>query len=282
MNDKSEWLLNYASNTYSQAGEDGVIAKILAMLPELDRWCVEFGAWDGIYLSNVRRLIEEEGYSAILIEGDKKKFESLRINYANNNSVATVNRFVGFNVEDGLDKILSSYSIPNNFDFLSIDVDGNDYHIWKAINEFRPKVICVEFNPTIPSEVNFVQTPDPGINQGCSLLSLDELARSKRYELVCVLRHNAIFVDQSYFPKFEISNNQPEVLRKDLSNITWFFLGYDGTVHLAGSRRMHWHNKLHIDEKKLQILPRVLRSYYSNYSIFQKLLFRFLKKLRLL
>ena len=281
MNNRPEWLLNYASNTYSQVGEDGVIAKILAMLPETDRWCVEFGAWDGIYLSNVRRLIEEEGYSAILIEGDKNKFESLRNNYADNNNVATVNAFVGFNAEDGLDKILSSHSIPKDFDFLSIDVDGNDYHIWKAINAFRPKVVCVEFNPTIPSEVYFVQTPDPRINQGCSLLSLDELARSKGYELVSVLKYNAFFVDQAYFARFEISNNQPNVMRKDLSDITWFFLGYDGTVHLAGSKRMPWH-RLRINDRKLQILPRVLRSYPANYSLFRKLLFRFLKRLRLI
>ena len=59
MNAKPEWLLDYASNSYSQAGEDGVIAKILAMLPENDHWCVEFGASDGLVLSNVRRLIEE-------------------------------------------------------------------------------------------------------------------------------------------------------------------------------------------------------------------------------
>lgn len=281
MNAKPAWLLDYASNTYSQAGEDGVIAKILAMLPKADRWCVEFGASDGLFLSNVRRLIEEESYSAILIEGDRKKFESLRNNYADNNNVVTVNAFVGFNAEDGLDKILSAYSIPEHFDFLSIDVDGNDYHIWKAIQEYRPKAVCVEYNPTIPSEVYFVQAPDHGINQGCSLLALDELARSKGYELVCVLRYNAFFVDQVYFAKYEIFNNQPDIMRKDKSAITWFFLGYDGSVHLAGSKRMPWH-RLRIDDRKLQILPRVLRSYPGNYSIFQKLLFRVLKKLRLL
>ena len=159
MNAKPEWLLDYASNTYSQAGEDGVIAKILEMLPETDQWCVEFGAWDGLYLSNVRRLIEEKDYSAILIEGDKKKFERLRNNYADNHNVETVNAFVGYNAEDGLDKILSAFNIPKNFDFLSIDVDGNDYHIWKAVQQYRPKSVCVEYNPTIPSQVYFVQAP---------------------------------------------------------------------------------------------------------------------------
>ena len=47
-------LLNYRSNIYSQNGEDGIISEILKRL-NLDQkklWCVEFGAWDGMHLSN--------------------------------------------------------------------------------------------------------------------------------------------------------------------------------------------------------------------------------------
>ncbi len=65
------WLLNHRSNVHSQAGEDGIIEKILELLPVRDHWCVEFGAWDGVFLSNTRRLIEHAGYSAVLIEGSK-------------------------------------------------------------------------------------------------------------------------------------------------------------------------------------------------------------------
>ncbi len=60
----SEWLLEFKDNNYSQTGEDGVIKKILEILPENDNWCVEFGAWDGIFLSNVKNLIEHASYSA--------------------------------------------------------------------------------------------------------------------------------------------------------------------------------------------------------------------------
>ena len=70
MNKEPQWLLDYSSDTYSQGGEDGIIAKILSLLPETDGWCVEFGAWDGIHLSNVRKLILEKRYRAVLIEGD--------------------------------------------------------------------------------------------------------------------------------------------------------------------------------------------------------------------
>ncbi len=275
-----QWLLDHSSNKYSQTGEDGVIAKTLSLLPETDGWCVEFGAWDGVYLSNVRRLILEERYRAILIEGDRKKFKSLKANFANNKDVETLCRFVGFGDRDGLDEILSSYRIPTNFDFLSIDIDGNDYHVWEAVKEYRPKVVCVEFNPTIPSEVHFVQTPDPRIAQGCSLLALYELARVKSYELVCVLPFNAFFVAREYFAAFEIADNSPPFLRKDLSAITWLFSGFDGSVHLAGSKRMPWHG-LSIDERGLQVLPRILRSYPENYTFFQRRLLRLVKTLRL-
>ena len=70
-------LLEFASNTYSQTGEDGVLGKILETLPERDLWCVEFGAWDGRHLSNTCNLIENRGYSAVLIEADAKRFRDL-------------------------------------------------------------------------------------------------------------------------------------------------------------------------------------------------------------
>ena len=42
--DRNDWLLDFTSNTYSQTGEDGILAKVLSCLPHQDRWCVEFGA----------------------------------------------------------------------------------------------------------------------------------------------------------------------------------------------------------------------------------------------
>lgn len=96
MHKTPSWLLAFRHNTYSQTGEDGVIDKILEILPQNDKWCVEFGAWDGKHLSNTRNLIEQKDYSAILIEGDKKKFAVLQKNYSSNLNVITLNEFVGY------------------------------------------------------------------------------------------------------------------------------------------------------------------------------------------
>lgn len=224
------WLLDFKNDVYSQSGEDGIIGKILQTLPERDQWCVEFGAWDGMFLSNSRNLIENAGYSSVLIEGSRTKWSELQKNYSTRKNVIALNALVGYNKDDSLDVMLADTPIPLDFDFLSIDVDGNDYHIWRAIEKYRPKAICIEFNPTLPTEVNFVQPADPSVNQGAGLLPLVELGKEKGYELVAVLLFSAFFVDAKYYPLFRIGDNRPETLRTDLSGITHLFSGYDGTM----------------------------------------------------
>ncbi len=216
------WLLDFKRNAYSQCGEDGVISKILDILPETDKWCVEFGAWDGKHLSNTWNLISSKGYSAVLIEGDPKKYEVLKKNVGSQ-AVIALNNFVGFGPEDNLDRLLEQTPIPCNFDFLSIDIDGNDYHVWNATTAFRPKVVCLEFNPTIPDEVEFVQPADRAVQQGSSLQSIANLGKKKGYELVSVLPWNAIFVRHEYFNLFLIGDNRPATLRQDRSLVTYPF-----------------------------------------------------------
>src|SRR5438552_3953707 len=100
MNRVSTWLLEHQRNVHSQAGEDGIVGQILETIPENDKWCVEFGAWDGLFLTNTRNLIESKGYSAVLIEPDKSRFRDLQRNYSRHNNVITINKFVGFTEED--------------------------------------------------------------------------------------------------------------------------------------------------------------------------------------
>jgi len=273
------WLLDFQESVYSQQGEDGVIRKALEMLPARDRWCVEFGAWDGMHLSNTRNLIEHHGYSAVLIEGSRRKFRELRGNYASNPKVTPINAFVGFTAADGLDSILSGTPIPQDFDFLCVDIDGNDYHVWSATCHYRPKIVCIEFNPTIQTGVEFVQKADPAVNQGSSLAALARLGANKGYELICVLPFNAIFVRRELFPLYGIRDNSLRTLRKDLSLVTHLFTGFDGSVFIRGASRMPWHG-LPLKESNVQQLPRFLRAYPGNYNAVQRVLLRLLRFLR--
>jgi hypothetical protein len=213
------WLLAFRRDRYSQTGEDGVVAKILEQLPETDHWCVEFGAWDGRWLSNTRRLVEEDGYSAVLIEGNAKRFADLRARYEDSASVTPVHAYVGWGYSDGLDSILGGLPVPADFDFLSIDIDGNDYHVWKAVTNYRPKVVCIEFNPTIPTPVEFIQPADRDTTIGSSLRSLLELGKEKGYEAVAVLDFNIMFVERKYFPGFEIGDNSAETMRASSESV---------------------------------------------------------------
>ena len=281
MHVSNDWVSLARRDIYSQDGEDGIIETILAVLPkeDLDNFCVEFGAWDGIHCCNTRHLIETKNYSAVLIEADKKRFEQLQRNYSSRATVFPVNAFVGFTPSDNLDVILSEFPIPVKFDLLSVDIDGNDYHVWKAVKNFHPKIVCIEFNPTIPNEVNYIQAADANVSKGSSLKAFNELAKSKSYELVALSAWNAFFVLKEYFHLFKITDNTPEALRTDKRFITWLFFGIDGAVHLDGNKTMAWHG-LPIKEEKLQLLPKRLRKNPFWYSKVDRIMFRIFKRLK--
>ena len=253
---------------YSQkAQKDGVAATgaaiefILNQLPERNRWCVEFGAWDGLVGSTSRPLILEHEYSAVLIEGNPERFADLKKNYAGNDRVITRNQFVGFTAADGLDSILAGTPAPRDFDFLTVDIDGNDYQVWKAVEKYRPKVVMIEFNPTIPPEVSFIHPADPMVNEGNSLTALVELGKKKNYELVAVLGVNAFFVTAELFPRFNIADNRVETLWTNRDCVTYFFTGYDGKVFLRGCRKLPWQEGLPFNEMQVQVLPGFLQRY---------------------
>lgn len=153
-------LAAYARNKYSsQDGEDGVIEEILRRLGEhieLDKHCSEFGAWDGVHLSNACYFVRNKGYSAVFIEGDEDRVADLKRKYPQEN-VKKVHRFVTFEGSNSLDNIYKQYDLPKNFDFISIDVDGVDYHIFESMRQYKPKVVCIEFNPIIPNAVAYIQ-----------------------------------------------------------------------------------------------------------------------------
>jgi hypothetical protein len=275
----SRRLLSYAANVTSQNGEDGIISECLRVLATNDHWCVEFGAWDGKQLSNTYNLVASREYQAVLIEPDPRKFCELDTTYEYRDRIIPIQRFVGFTPEDGLDTILQPLPIPRDFDVLSIDIDGNDYHVWSAVRNYRPKLVVIEYNPTISNCVTFVQERNPSVSQGSSAAALVELGKSKEYELVAATIANLVFVDRQYFELFGIPDNSLELMRDD-SACPHIFVGFDGSVKLSeagqqGSIALWWHG-IRIKEESIQQLPRVLRAYPETYRLWQRLAFAFI------
>jgi len=273
------WLNECRHRVTSQNGEDGILAKALEVIGRTDQWCVEFGGWDGMHCSNTYSLIKDKGYRGIYIEGHPGRFETLRKNFADNDRVIPIKAWVGFEREDGLDAILRGTPIPRDFDVLSVDIDGNDYHVWQAVREYKPKLVVIEYNATIPDEVEFIQPRDLSVTQGTSLLSMTKLAKDKGYELIATTRCNAIFVDSQYFGRFGIRDNSPAALRTDRSVVTHVFFGYDGSVFVRGYGRSPWHS-IPLHESKIQILPRWARKRFGPQNPITRVLGKKLRRFR--
>lgn len=254
---RSDWLLSHRKSITSQLGEDGILEKIFEIIPEGNKWCVEFGAGDGKLLSNTYNLIVNHNWSSVQIEANPDRFAVLSSRYSEREDVYCLNKVISFEGEGKLDDVLCNTPIPEDFDLLSIDIDGNDFHIWSSLEKYRPKVLVIEFNPTIPHYVNFVQKKDISVNHGCSLAALVELGKEKEYELICSTQWNGIFVDKKYYPRFNISDNSIWKMNHNYQFWTYVFQAYDGTLFLGGMNKLLWHN-ISVDLKMMEEMIQVL------------------------
>src|SRR5690606_34899685 len=109
------------------------------------------------------------------------------------------NAYVRPTGSDSLDSIFTQAKLPRELDLLSIDIDGDDYWLFHHLEQFSPRVILVEFNPTIPIDVEAVQRP--GAYFGASAKSLLALAHRKNYKLAHVTACNLVLVRADEFSK---------------------------------------------------------------------------------
>lgn len=269
-------LEQFKDNRFSQSGEDGLVEEILRRISvenSLNRWCCEFGAWDGLHYSNTAKLIRGDGYKAVLIEGDPLRVKDLKVNFPGD-SVTAVCSFVTPAGKTSLDNILSDTDIPIDFDFLSIDIDGNDYWILESLKNYQPKLISIEFNPSIPNVVSFVQDYNPQTKHGSSALAISELARIKGYTVVAATMCNLLLVRNNLLSSVVSISPALEQLIPHCNDPIYMFFGYDGTVLTnSSSVLLPWHGLF--PTSKIQILPKFLRIYSGDYNFFHKLVYRF-------
>ena len=249
-------LAQYQKNIVSQHGEDGIIEEIFNRIGTTNKWCVEFGALNGKHHSNVWDLIVNKSWCGVLIEADKTYYDKIAAAYDGaTERIVTLNRFVSFEGPDKLDALFVETPLPNEFDFLSIDIDGNDYHVWDALSAYRPRVVSVEFNPTIPNDIAFVQPRNMSVQQGSSLLALVELAHTKGYCLATTTFGNAFFVDMAVFDQLGFKEPSMDEANPGTEYYTRLYQLYDGTIVLDGYQTLLWHNKP-MDAAKMQLVPK--------------------------
>jgi hypothetical protein len=177
---------------YSQNGEDGIIHAIFAMIETTNRFYVEFGVEDGIEC-NTHALLKQ-GWSGLLLDGSHDD--------------ASLNLHRAFITAENIESLFAAHGVPASFDLLSIDIDGNDYWVWKAITRFRPRVVVIEYNGCLPCEppVTVPYRPDFAWDKtdyyGASLSALAVLGKEKGYTLIGTDRNgvNAFFVLDELIP----------------------------------------------------------------------------------
>lgn len=243
---------------HSQCGEDGILAELLARLVPEERYFVEFGAWDGKHLSNCAALAEQ-GFSGCFIEGDGIRHQDLLANWGHRADIACLHALVGATGENRLDALLGRVGAPAEPTVLSIDIDGMDYHVWAALTAYKPLICLVEFNPTIPAHVAYVQPADFAVHRGCSLAALWQLGKSKGYELVAATELNGIFVRADRCAAAGLETYTPEAI-KSRRYETALFHGFDGHMVAAGHRMLLWHG-VHFGADDLQVLPDPLQRF---------------------
>jgi hypothetical protein len=217
-------ISDYAMDVYSQFGEDGIIQQIFNVIGTRSKKCIEFGAWDGFYLSNTANLWTN-GWEGILLEGNSDKYQELLENVKKYPCIS-INAWVGCEGSSTLDAILTSKNLISDVDFLSIDIDGDDYYIFESLVLLKPRVISCEYNPTIPPWIEL--TSPKGDNYfGCSAQSLVKLAEQKGYKLIAMTETNCFFVVTEEFDRFRDYDTSFEKLYIT-KYLTYLITSYDG------------------------------------------------------
>jgi hypothetical protein len=202
----------YKKNIYSQNGEDGIIEEILKRLNIKAGWCVEFGAADGIWKSNTFNLITK-GFNCVMIESDSTKFELLKKTAKKYPKIIPINSMVDSEGENTLDNIISKTDIPLDYDLCSIDVDGPDYFIWKAVERYKPKIVIIEINSKVNPNEDYIHNPHKG-KLKTGFRSMLELGESKGYNLLCHTG-NLVFIRNDLIDNFNDLNLNP------IDNFNW-------------------------------------------------------------
>lgn len=169
---QAEWLLNF-SNSIGLA--QGVV--------------FEAGAHTPKSISNSMCFIEA-GWRAILIEPFEEYCRQWNeMNRGNIEIHCTEIKYI----QSGLQSLLYNINAPKDIDIFFFDIDGGEYQLLNGLSEFRPKLICVEYDNSYPLSINFIPSQ---IRHGvqASSLAMYNLMTNKGYTYIRSFFHDHIFI----------------------------------------------------------------------------------------
>lgn len=195
-------LNHHEWQVFSQNGEDGIVAEIFRRIGIRSKYFVETGVGDGLENNTVNLLTQ--GWCGSWLESDSACIAQIRSHFSRPIKSGALNLMKTLVTAENFESLLTQLGVPAEFDLLSLDIDRNTYHVLKSLGKFRPRVIAVEYNATLPPDTEWVAEYDPsrGWNGtayfGASLKSFERLAQTLGYVLVgCDLSGTNAFFIQS-------------------------------------------------------------------------------------
>jgi hypothetical protein len=187
---------------FSYSSEERILSKYIAELLPQDhpRTVVDIGAGNGVRWSNTYSLFLS-GWKGVGIEADSGKFARLVRAYKNLPQAQACHSTAD---RDNIVPLLKSLGIERDLSVLSLDIDGNDYWVLKAILlEFRPALIITEINEKIPPPLRFLfkYAPNSQLRHhffGYSIGVLEDLCEQHDYGILELEYNNAFISPEAH------------------------------------------------------------------------------------
>ena len=220
---------------FSQYDEDGIIQFLINHVEIKNQTFVEFGV-EHYEESNTRFLLMNDNWQGMVIDGSEEN-----IDYIQNDRVSR--RFdlqaqAAFITKDNINDLIRKSGFHEDLGLLSVDIDGNDYWVWEAINAVRARIVVAEYNSVFGHEpvsilyqADFYRTKAHFSNlyYGCSLSALAHLAAKKGY----MLAGSSLRGNNAFFVRKDIAGALPEVSAKDAYVSSPFREGRDAKGRLT-------------------------------------------------
>jgi len=220
----SDWRTQFCNREYqcfSQHGEDGLLLYLFSKIGKTNQRFIEFGIGNG-QECNTANLSLNFGWNGLLMEADPAMAARAQNFYEEKTGGKSARvKVVQCKVlSDNINKMFTQNGMQGEIDLLSIDIDSNDYWIWKAIEAVTPRVVVIEYNAFLGAEkaitvqydmaFNRFKKHPSGLYYGASLGALAHLGQEKGYRLVGCESHgvNAFFVRkdiaEEHFPEISV------------------------------------------------------------------------------
>lgn len=198
---------------FSQFGEDGIIDWIIerSQIPDRLHSFIEFGV-ELYEEANTRFLVENRNWRGLVIDCNSQLETKLR------NSVLAWRHVLkaksAFVTRENINRIFEDCGFSGEIGLLSIDIDGNDYWVWEAIESVEPVITICEYNAVLGDLYPIVVPYDPAFTHaapnyhnlygGASIAALQLLAKRKGYMFLGSnsTGNNAFFIRNDYAPRF--------------------------------------------------------------------------------